>query len=171
MQWRIVSWPLREPRRKALKMRQEKMTRKERLKAFLKGERVDRVLFYPFILGFCARNVGYPLAVIYKDPVRSFEAQLWTQEQYGFDWGPVYGYASYGVWEFGDKVKMPEGDYEQAPSHGVFPVHSEEDIDRLELPDVTTAGCLPIALEFSRLQAKHGIPITPALGGEFYHCG
>jgi uroporphyrinogen decarboxylase len=152
-------------------MREERMTKKDRLKAFLKGEGVDRMLLYPFMMGFCAKNVGYPLAIIYKDPVRSFEAQLWTQEQYGFDWGPVYGYASYGTWEFGGRVKMPEGEYEQAPSHGISPVQSEEDIDRLKLPDVTTAGCLPVALEFSRLQKKHGTAITLVLGGNFTIAG
>jgi uroporphyrinogen decarboxylase len=152
-------------------MKQEMMTKKERLKTLLKGEGVDRVLLYPFIMGFCARNVGYPLATIYRDPERSFEAQLWTQEQYGFDWGPVYGYASYGTWEFGGIVKMPEGDYEQAPSHAAFPVQSEEDVDRLKLPEVTTAGALPMAFEFSRLQAKYGAPITLILGGSFTIAG
>jgi len=125
----------------------------------------------PFIFGFCARNVGYPLATIYNDPARSFEAQLWTQEQYGFDWGPVYGYASYGTWEFGGEVKMPGSIYEQAPTHTVFPVQSEEDVDRLTLPDVKTAGCLPLAMEFSQLQAKHNKPITLVFGGNFTIAG
>lgn len=147
------------------------MTNKERIEALLSGQPVDRVPLYPFILGFSARNVGYPLATIYSDPQRSFEAQLWTQEQYGFDWGPVYGYASYGTWEFGGKIKMPENDYEQAPSHTIFPVQSEEDIDGLELPDVTADGCLPLAMEFARLQAKQGTPITLVFGGNFTIAG
>ena len=94
-------------------MRQEQMTKKERIEAILKGKPVDHVPLYPFILGFSAKNLGYPLSTIYKDPVKSFEAQLCTQDQFGFDWGPVYGYASYGGWEFGGEVKMPEGDYEE----------------------------------------------------------
>lgn len=147
------------------------MTNRERITALLKGEPVDRVPFYPFILGFSARNVGMPLAAIYRDPEKSFAAQLGTQEQYGFDWGPVYGYASYGTWEFGGQAKMPEGDYEQAPTHSEFPVQTEEDVDRLTLPDVRTAGCLPLAMEFSRLQVKHGTPVTLVFGGNFTIAG
>ena len=67
-------------------MKQQTMTNKERVEALLNGQAVDRVPLYPFILGFCARNVGYPLATIYSDPQKSFEAQFWTQEQYGFDY-------------------------------------------------------------------------------------
>jgi uroporphyrinogen decarboxylase len=149
----------------------EKMTAKERIKLLLNGQAIDHVPFYPFILGFCARNVGYPLATIYSDPQKSFEAQLWTQEQFGFDWGPVYGYASYGTWEFGGEVKMPAGNYEQAPAHTMFPVQSEEDIDKLELPDVRTAGCLPLAMEFSRLQEEWETPVTLVFGGNLTIAG
>jgi len=152
-------------------MRQQKMTNKERIERLLSGRPLDRVPLYPFILGFCARNVGYPLATIYNDSQKSFEAQLWTQEQYGFDWGPVYGYASYGTWEFGGEIKMPESGYEQAPTHITVPVQSEADVDRLKLPDVRRAGCLPLAMEFSRLQAKQGTPITLVFGGNFTIAG
>lgn len=152
-------------------MKQERMTRKERIQVLLNGQSVDRVPFYPFASGFCARNVGYPLASIYSDAQRSFEAQLYAEEQYGFDWGPVYGYASYGTWEFDGKIKMPGGDYEQAPSHAMFPVESEAELDNLTLPDVRRAGCLPLAMEFSQLQAKQGTPITLVLGGNFTIAG
>jgi len=147
------------------------MTNKERIEALLKGQPIDRVPFYPFVLGFCARNVGYPIASIYSDAKRSFEAQLWTMKQYGFDWGPIYGYASYGTWEFGGEVKMPRGEYEQAPSHKMFPVQSEEDLFRLQLPDVRNAGCIPIAMEFSQLQDKLDIPISVVLGGNLTIAG
>jgi uroporphyrinogen decarboxylase len=92
-------------------------------------------------------------------------------EQYGFDWGPIYGYASYGTWEFGGEIEMPSGDYQQAPSHKMFPVKSEEDVEELRLPDVRTAGCIPIAMEFSRLQDKYEIPVSVVLGGNFTIAG
>lgn len=153
-------------------MRPDQMTKKERISALLNGQPVDHVAFYPFILGFSANNVGYPLSTIYSDPQKSFEAQLWTQEQYGFDWGPVYGYASYGGWEFGGEVKMPEGSYEQAPSHTTFPVQSESDVDKMALPDIKTAGCIPLAMEFSRLQEKdEGTVISVTFGGNFTIAG
>ncbi len=147
------------------------MTSKERTEAVLSGRSVDRVPHFPFILGFCAKNVGHPIATIYNDAEKSFDAQMKTFEQYGVDWGPIYGYASYGTWEFGGEVEMPAGSYQQAPAHKMFPVKSEEDIDSLKLPDVKTAGCLPIAMAFSMLQQAHGTPISVVLGGNFTIAG
>jgi len=147
------------------------MTSAERMDALLNGKQVDRILLFPFTLGFCARNVGYPVASIYNDPEKSFFAQLWTREQYGYDSDPFYGYASYGGWEFGGEIKFPTSQYEQAPSHGRFPVESEEDVRKLRLPDVKTAGMLPLAMQFSRLQDKFGIPVSIVVGGPFTIAG
>jgi len=147
------------------------MTKKERIEAILAGKPVDRVPLFPFLLGFCAKNMGYPISTIYNDAEKSFHAQLKTMEQYGFDWGPIYGYASYGTWEFGGEIDMPSGDYQQAPSHKMFPVKSEEDAEKLHLPDVRKAGCIPLAMEFSRLQDKFGLPVSVVLGGNFTIAG
>jgi uroporphyrinogen decarboxylase len=147
------------------------MTSKERIAAVLAGSPVDRIPHFPFILGFCAKNVGRPIATIYNDAEKSFDAQMKTFEQYGVDWGPIYGYASYGTWEFGGEIEMPAGNYQQAPAHKMFPVKSEADIDSLTLPDVKTAGCLPIAMAFSKLQQSHGTPISVVLGGNFTIAG
>jgi uroporphyrinogen decarboxylase len=149
----------------------KKMTSKERIEAILAEAPVDRVPHFPFILGFCAKNLGHPIATIYSDSGKSFDAQLKTFEQYGVDWGPIYGYASYGTWEFGGEIQMPSGNYQQAPAHKMFPVKTEADIDALALPDVETAGCLPIAMAFSKLQEKNGFPISVVLGGNFTIAG
>jgi len=149
----------------------DRMNTKERMKALFDGQSIDRVPLYPFILGFCARNVGYPIHSIYEEPAKSFDAQSLTLEQFGFDWGPMYGYASYGTWEFGGEVKMPIGGYEQAPMHTKFPVQSEADVESLRLPDVKTAGSLPLAMEFSRLQETTVTPITVVSGGNFTIAG
>jgi len=151
--------------------RRDEMTTAERMDALLSGRQVDRIPFFPFILGFCGRNVGFPLASIYNDPEKSFWAQLWTREQYGYDSDPFYGYASYGGWEFGGEVKFPTGQYEQAPSHGRFPVESAEDVWKLRLPDVKTAGMLPMAMQFSKLQDEFGIPVSIVVGGPFTIAG
>ena len=151
--------------------KQDRMNSEQRMKALFEGEAIDRVPLYPFILGFCARNVGYPLQNIYNEPGKSFDAQRRTLEQYGFDWGPMYGYASYGTWEFGGEIKMPTGGYEQAPMHTVFPVQSEADVENLRLPDLKTAGSIPRAMEFSRLQESAATPITVVVGGNFTIAG
>jgi len=152
-------------------LKQERMTSAERLDAVLAGRPVDRALFLSFILGFCARNVGYPVSAIYNDPEKSLEAQVLTREQYGYDSEPFYGYASFGGWEFGGEIKLPEGQYEQAPSHGKFAVESEQDVDKLAMPDVKTAGLLPKAMQFSRLQVEHGFSPSVVVGGPFTIAG
>lgn len=145
--------------------RQESMSPPERMGAIMRGEKPDRVPFSPFIFGFCAKNVGYPVSAVYEDPERSFWSQLWTAEQYGYDSGPLYGYASYGGWEFGGEIKMPRSQWEQAPVVARHPVQSEEDVDELEVPDPARAGSLPIQMEFSHIQAEVGVPITVQLCG------
>lgn len=147
------------------------MNENDRFRTLLEGGRVDRVPLYHFLLGFCARNVGYQVADMYADPEKSYEAQAWTFEQYAIDGGPDYGYASYGGWEFGGDIKMPEGEWQQAPSHVTFPVNTPEDLDALTLPDVRMAGSLPLAMQFSRLQQAHGTPITVVTGGNFSVAG
>jgi uroporphyrinogen-III decarboxylase len=75
-------------------------------------------------------TVGYPVAAIYSNPEKSFRAQVWTREQYGYDSEPFYGYASYGGFEFSGEIKLPDGEYEQAPSHRRFAVEKEQAIEK-----------------------------------------
>lgn len=147
------------------------MNSTERFNALLAGKPIDRVPFAPFDVtcgaaGFCALNVGYPLASIYDNPEKSFWAQVWTREQYGLDSNPIFGYGSYGGWEFGGEIKFPT-DRGQAPSIIRHPVESEEDINRLELPDVEKAGMLPMAMQFARMQEQHGLPIILSCASPF----
>lgn len=152
-------------------MRQEKMTSAERMNAFRRGGAVDRVPFLSFILGFCAKNVGYPVASVYSDPDKSLKAQIMTMEQYGYDSEPFYGYASFGGYEFGGSIKLPDGEYEQAPSHVRFPVEKEPDIESLDLPSPETAGMLPLMMQFSRLQVSNGLEPSVVVAGPFTLAG
>ncbi len=147
------------------------MSSEERMAALRGGIAVDRVPFLSFILGFCARNVGYSVASIYGDPEKSLQAQIWTKEQYGYDSDPFFGYASYGGCEFGGTVNLPDGQYQQAPFHGRFAVQTEGDIEKLEPPDVRTAGMLPAAMRFSHLQVERGIAPSLVVGGPFTVAG
>jgi uroporphyrinogen decarboxylase len=151
--------------------KQGKMHSSQRWRALLEGKPVDRVPFLSFTLGFCARNVGYPIATIYNDAEKSIQAQMFTREQYGYDSEPFYGYASYGGWEFGGEIKLPSKEYEQAPSHGRFAVTREQDVEKLELPDVKKAGMLPLAMQFSKLQEKHSFSPSVVVGGPFTIAG
>jgi uroporphyrinogen decarboxylase len=152
-------------------LRQDRMTPAERMNALVTKRQPDRVPFIPFALGFHGRNVGYPIAAIYNNPEKSLQAQLWTLEMYGCDGSPQFSYACYGTWEFGGEIKFPTSEWEQAPSNKRFPVESEKDVERLELPDVRTAGSLPMAMEFSKLCEQRHLPITVSAGSPFTWAG
>ncbi|MBN1631940.1 MAG: hypothetical protein JW990_19470, partial [Thermoleophilia bacterium] len=147
------------------------MTSAERLEALRRGEPLDRVPLLYFILGFCAKNSGYPVSSIYGNPGKSLEAQLRTQEEYGYDSEPFFGYASYGGYEFGGEIRLPDGEYQQAPSIARFPVEEERGVEDLTLPDVRTAGMLPSAMRFAHLQVEHGITPSVVVGGPFTVAG
>ncbi len=151
--------------------RQDTMSPAERMGSILMRQRPDRVPFMPFIFGYCAKNVGYPIRAVYDDAEKSFWAQMWTAEMFGYDGGALYGYASYGGWEFGGDIKMPESEGEQAPVVTRFPAETPEAVDALEVPEVETAGCYPIAIEFCKIQQQFGMPIMPFIPGAFTGAG
>jgi len=153
-------------------LRQDEMTSEERMDALIKGKPVDRV---PLLLfggqGFCARNLGYPFAAMYSDPEKSFQAQLLTMEQYGFQIEPNLGYASYGAWEFGGEIRLPSSEWEQAPKIVRHPIESEEDAWKLKLPDVKRAGMIPAMMQFCKIAEKNGLPIPVNCGSPFTRAG
>lgn len=142
-------------------MWRETMTSAERMGALLRGERPDRVPVTPMIFGHTAIVCGRPLARIYDDPAESFRCQMLAQEMYGYDGTPMYAYASVGGWEFGGDIEMPLKKYSGAPVVTRTPVQNEDDVYKLEVPeDISKAGAMPLILEFARIQAARGMPVT-----------
>ena len=139
-------------------LRPDILTSAERMDAVMAGRKPDRVPFNLSGAGFSARNVGYPIEVAYTDPRKCLEAQLWTGEQFGCEPTVGTGYASYGAYEFGGEIRMPGSQWESAPSIVRPAVESEEDLEKLDLPDVKAAGMIPHFMEFSKLQEKLGLP-------------
>jgi uroporphyrinogen decarboxylase len=133
------------------------------------ARRPDRVPVIPRIYGYAMGLSGWEVADVYCDARRSFFGRLRAQELIGYD-DPfaLYAYASMGAWEFGGDVKMPAGEYATAPSIARYPVTSEDDLERLRVPDdVLAAGSVPIMAEFARLQARHGLPVSFDAGSVF----
>jgi len=131
-----------------------RMTDKERIKALLRRERPDRIPVWGFAMGFCVVHSQTPLADTYSKPEVSLQAQRAVSEKFGWMTFPMIGYAAGGAWEFGGDIKMPSGEFAQAPMITRFPVETEEDAWKLKVPDVKTAGIVPIQEEFNKLQAK-----------------
>jgi len=146
------------------RFRQDRLTERERFEALLKRQPVDRVPFYMWALSFAAVTVGYPRIVTFTDPEKSFEALRRTHEMFD-GWHYVY-YSSgaFGVREFGGQAKMPTDAYSQSASPLSHVVKSEEDVWTLKLPDVKTAGAIPLLMEFAKLQERNGCPITFSSG-------
>ena len=157
---------------KTIGIRQDAMTSAERLDSLLEGKPIDRVPITNFgMREFSALNLGYTIADSYCDPEKSVYAQARTMEQYGFQLEPNLAYASYGAWEFGGEVKMPSGEWEQAPYITRYPVETETDAENIVLPDVTGAGIIPIMMEFSKVAEKNGLPVLPFISPPFSTAG
>jgi uroporphyrinogen decarboxylase len=147
-------------------VRPDIMSSLERMDAVMSGRRPDRVPFNLFGAGFSARNVGYPIEVAYTDSQKCIEAQLWIGEQFGCEPTTGTGYASYGAYEFGGEIRLPRSQWESAPSIVRPAVESEEELEKLGLPDVKTAGMIPHFMEFSKLQERLGLPISCGISGD-----
>lgn len=143
------------------------MTSNERIEALWRRQPVDRVPFVHKGYGFCAANAGMARADIYEFPEKSFLAQRWTMEQYHAEIAPFYTFVAYGAWEFGGTIEWPDDRWASGPGVATRPVENPEDIAKLELPDVRTAGCLPRMMEFARLQEKAGTQIGFIYGSPF----
>jgi uroporphyrinogen decarboxylase len=79
---------------------------------------------------------------------------------FGYDGTPRYGFASCGGWEFGGEIRMPRGQWEQAPFDSRFPATTPEEVEALKIPEVETAGSYSIAIQFAKIQKQSGTPIT-----------
>jgi len=153
------------------------MTEKERWEAMLRRKPVDRVPLFLASLGFSLRTAGHPVARAYDDPHTCFQAQVHTNDLFGATHCTRFMGGAFGAREFGGEVHMPHGEYAMAPSLCRPPIVSEQDVLALErnFPDVRNAGTIPLFMEFSRLQAAHGFPVTLYVGGVLtgvgYMCG
>ena len=143
-----------------MQLRQDRMTSLERVDALFNYQKPDRVPVGAMSTGFNTKNAGFTVADAYEDPDKSFRAMIWTTDQY--DWDPIPQYAGHtvlGAWDFGGEVRMPTGEYEGALVVVSYPVKSEDDIDKLKIPDPKKAGRIPQAMRFSELQEAHDIPV------------
>lgn len=150
-------------------MNRKTMTNKERMDALYSKKMTDRVPFIHRGYGFCAKNTGYDIADIYENPEKSFLAQYHTGKQFNSDGTPFYTFVSYGAWEFGGEIKWPVDRYESGPSVGKRPISNIDELFKLKLPNPKTAGSIPKAMEFAKLQEKHETQIAFVCGSPFTH--
>jgi uroporphyrinogen decarboxylase len=124
----------------------------ERITVLSKGEKPDKVPFFPFGgNGFAISSNNKPLVTAFNDFPTTLKYYRETALRYGWLYAPYLAYASMGAWEMGGDIKWPDGEFSQAPSILRHPVTSPEQAFELELPDVTQAGMVPRQIEFYRL--------------------
>jgi len=139
-----------------INIRKDKMTKDERWLAMLNRKPLDRIPVHGFAQSFSAVYSGLTIAEAYNSPEKVFDAMTDTAAKFGWQDLPIISYASMGGWEFGGQMKWPNNEFAQAPIVARRPVESEEDIDKLKVPDVKTAGIIPLIMEVSKLQEKSG---------------
>lgn len=153
-------------------MYRDAMTSQERMFALFSGKKPDRVPVMSIVFGTATVVCGYQIANAYDNAEISFKSQLLTQEMFGYDGSPVYGHTAYGAEELGGKIEFPYKKYAGAPYVVRPAAETEEDALKLEIPnDLMTRGTLPIALEFSRLALKNGLPCNVTVGSPFTWAG
>jgi len=138
------------------------MTDRERVEALLRREKPDRVPIWPFAYqGFATVYTGTSIADAYNKPEVSLAAQRKTCQDFGWVFTPMLGYAAYGGWELGGEIKWPSGEFAQAPTVARFPVETADDVMNLKVPDVKTAGIVPLMKEFYDLSSQERLDNEP----------
>jgi len=145
-----------------MQKRKARMTDRERIEALLRREKPDRVPIWPFAyMGFATVYTGTAISDAYNKPKVAYEAQRKTCQDFGWVFTPMMGYAAYGGWELGGEIKWPSGEFSQAPTVLRHPVQTPEDVANLKVPDVKTAGIIPLMKEFYDIAAQEMLENEP----------
>jgi uroporphyrinogen decarboxylase len=138
-----------------------KMTERERVEALLQHKKPDRVPIWPFAVhGFAAIHSNLSLYEDYTNPEASYIAQRETCREFGWVFVPSLGYAAMGAWEFGGEVRMPTGEFDQAPMVTRYPIEKDEDVYNLKWPG-PDSGFYPIGKKFNDLARRERLDNEP----------
>jgi uroporphyrinogen decarboxylase len=130
------------------------MTNRERVERLLKHERIDRIPIYPFGGSFSMVYSGCTLAELFNNPALSFESQRKAAEDFDWVFVPDLAYAAFGGWEFGGAIRWPDQEFDQAPTITRYPAKTPEDVMKLEIPEISSAGIIPLQKQFFDLSLQ-----------------
>jgi uroporphyrinogen decarboxylase len=63
--------------------------------------------------------------------------------------------------ELGGAIQWPQGDFSQAPSVTRCPVNTLDEVWQLKLPEIQTAGTVPLRVEFYKLASQKKLDNEP----------
>jgi uroporphyrinogen decarboxylase len=146
-----------------MNQKQTSMTSENRMDALFRNQKPDRVPIGSqwMSLGFNTVSTGGTVAEAYDDPVKSFQAFLRVVDRFGWDQiFQCFRHTVLGAQDFGGSIRLPVGEYEGALIVVSYPVNSENDIEKLQMPDPKSAGDITKAMQFAELQEAHGLPVS-----------
>jgi uroporphyrinogen decarboxylase len=127
------------------------MTERERIEALLNRQVPDRVPIWPFVPnGFAVRYNNLSITDAYTNPEGLYESLRKTARDFGWVFVPMMAYAAMGAWEFGGEVRMPKGEYDQAPVVVRYPLENDGDVYRLKFPG-PDSGINPLVARFANI--------------------
>ena len=159
----VVSKTLIVKGRTQLGPKQKPITGENRLDALFSTRKPDRIPSGSLwmSIGFNTVSTGGTVAQAYDDPVKSFHAFLEVADRFGWERTFLcFRHTVLGAQDFGGSIRMPKGEYEGAPIVTSYPVNSEDDVTKLQMPDPESAGDIPKAMQFAELQQAHGLPVS-----------
>ena len=140
-----------------------RMTNRERVESLLKREKPDRVPNLPYApMGFSMIYTGKTIGEAYGNPKLSYEAQKQTHADFDWVFVPVICHGAFGASEYGGEIKLPSGEFSQAPTVVKNPIEKPEDVYKIKVPaDIKTAGWMPILMEFMQYAAQEQLDNEP----------
>jgi len=131
----------------------------ERVYAALEGKTRDRPPVFPQIGDHAGIISGLTYNVMYEDAERAAQAHLDAQERYGYDIVAIQVEPSWPVAEAcGATVTYPPNKY---PWITDYLVKSEDDIDKVEVPDFMATRSTRVMIEGTRILAERA-PVPTA---------
>jgi uroporphyrinogen decarboxylase len=137
------------------------MTEKQRIDAILRREKPDRVPIWPGACnGLAVVYNGYSIAHAYTDPQITYDSLRKLCLDFSWLFFPWMSYAAIGAWEFGGEVKMPGGEFDQAPIVIRYPIEKDEDVYNLKWPG-PDSGFYPTARKYTEIARKERLDNEP----------
>ena len=129
--------------------------KKGRLALLSDGQRPDRVPISLSLGAYGAKVCEVPYKELLLNPLAAFEANQWVKKAFPQDGSPGYSIPNGVCWDFGGELNFPDG-INGWPTVRRFPVGSEADLDKLEIPDPRKAPAAQLGLEYTRIRYRAG---------------
>lgn len=120
-----------------------------------RGTRPDRVPLSLSFGSYATKVCEISLRELLLNPRTAFEANQWLKKAFPQDGSPGYSIPDGVCWDFGGELEIPDS-INGWPAVRRFPVGSEADLERLEVPDPRHAPAAQLSMEYTRIRYSAG---------------